>query len=72
MLDDLFDFKSPELEQHGDEASDYMMVDDCETLDPFHFDDLGEIPYGDGLNDSIFDAALPTLLEVDNYFEDIP
>ncbi|PWA58643.1 hydroxcinnamoyl-CoA quinate/shikimate hydroxycinnamoyltransferase [Artemisia annua] len=54
------------------EASDYIMGDDLGTLDPFHFDDLGEIPFGDELNDSIFNAALPSLLEVDNYIEHIP
>ncbi|PWA66958.1 AP2/ERF transcription factor ERF/PTI6 [Artemisia annua] len=72
LLDDLFNFKSPELDQHGDKASDYIIGDDLGTLDPFNFDDLCEIPFGDELNDSIFDAALPSFLEVDNYFEDIP
>ena len=62
----------PNWNKKGDEASDYVMGDDFGTLDPFHFDDLGEIPFGDELNDSIFNAALPSLLEVDNYFEDIP
>ena len=71
LLDDLFAFKSPELDQKGDEASDYVMGDDFGTLDPFHFDDLGEIPFGDELNDSIFNTALPSFLEVDNNFEDI-